>query len=189
MARKNTRTAKKPVIEESSTVKTAAEEASTQEAGSLDDAGTQSSGSLDDAGTQGPGSLDDAGKTEDADAEEISERSHAYDEIRAEILEYFRSFSPAEQMMSQITEEHITEYIEGLNEERIQKYRERREKRLLLFLEIIAVLTAIVLVVKFLGNNPALLTTVIYTIGGLLALYIWKRPRRNDDDPDKQSGR
>ncbi len=178
MARKNTRTAKKPVIEESSTVKTAAEEASTQEAGSLDDAGTQSSGSL-----------DDAGKTEDADAEEISERSHAYDEIRAEILEYFRSFSPAEQMMSQITEEHITEYIEGLNEERIQKYRERREKRLLLFLEIIAVLTAIVLVVKFLGNNPALLTTVIYTIGGLLALYIWKRPRRNDDDPDKQSGR
>ena len=91
MARKNTRTAKKPVIEESSTVKTAAEEASTQEAGSLDD----------------------AGKTEDADAEEISERSHAYDEIRAEILEYFRSFSPAEQMMSQITEEHITEYIEG----------------------------------------------------------------------------
>lgn len=181
MARKNTRATKKPAIEESGTVKTAAEEAQTQE--------SEESGSLGAADTQEPSSLEATDKAAEADAEEISARSHAYDEIRAEILEYFRSFSPAEQMMSQITEEHITEYLEGLNEERIQKYRERREKRILLFLEIIAILTAIVLVVRLLGNNPALLTTVIYTIGGLLALYIWKKPRRDDDDPGKQSGR
>lgn len=188
MSRKNSRATKRPTIEESSTVQTTAAEADAQGAGSLDAAGmapATESTSVEEAAP-----VEEAtGSAEDAPAKEASARDLAYDEIRSEILEYFRSFSPAEQMMGQITEEHITDYLEGLNEERIQKYRERREKRLLLFFEIIAVLTAIVLVVKFLGNNPALLTTVIYTIGGLLALYIWKRPRKNDGSSDKEPDR
>ncbi len=98
-------------------------------------------------------------------------RQESYDEacekLYTEILEHFRSFSPSEQIAGKITEEHITEYLEGNREERLQAFKERREKRFLSALELIAILTAVVLVVWFLGDNPAILVNILYIIGGL----------------------
>lgn len=114
-----------------------------------------------------------------------TDHERACKEVYQEILEHFRSFSPADQVASQITEEHITQYLEGGNEERIQQCRERREKRLFHFLEIIAVLVSIVLIVKFLSDNPALLTNILYILGGIAGLYIWKHPHIKDDAAKK----
>ena len=102
------------------------------------------------------------------------EYEEAYEEIYKDILEHFRSFSPSEEIAFRITEDHITEYLEGNREERMQQYKERREKQLFNFLELLAILVTIVLVVKFLGNNPTILVNILYIVGGLGALFIWK---------------
>lgn len=105
----------------------------------------------------------------------------AYEKLYTDILEHFRSFSPAEQIAGKITEEHITEYLEANREERIQQYRERREKRLLAALELFAVLGTIIAVVNFLRNDPAILVNILYIIGALGAFFLWKHPRSKDD--------
>ena len=111
-------------------------------------------------------------------------QDEAYEKLYTEILEHFRSFSPSEQIAGRITEEHITEYLEGNREERRNAYRERREKRFLAALELIAVLTAIVLGVWFLRDNPAILVNILYIIGGLGALFVWKHPFIKNDKKD-----
>lgn len=114
---------------------------------------------------------------EQAPVKEYDKKSYddeAYEKLYTEILEHFRSFSPSEQIAGKITEEHITEYLEGNREERLLAFKERREKRFLAALELIAVLVAVVLVVWFLGDNPAILVNILYIIGGLGAFFIWK---------------
>lgn len=100
----------------------------------------------------------------------------AFGELYTEILNHFRSFSPSEQVAGSITEEHITEYLEGTREERLLAFKERREKRFLTALEILAALTAVVLIVWFLKDNPAILVNILYLIGGLGIFFIWKHP-------------
>lgn len=128
------------------------------------------------------------GETESNEPPKWDPSSHdrAFEEVYQEILDHFRSFTPAEQIASQITEEHITQYLEGGNEERIQLCKERREKRLFHFLEIIAALVSIVLIVRFLNDNPALLTNILYILGGIAALYIWKHPQIKDEITKKE---
>lgn len=104
----------------------------------------------------------------------------AFEELYAEILEHFRSFSPSEQVAGQITEEHITEYLEGTREERMLAFKERRERRFLTTLEILGALTAIVLIVWFLKDNPAILVNILYLIGGLGIFFLWKQPHKKE---------
>lgn len=103
-----------------------------------------------------------------------------FEKLYTEIMEHFRSFSPSEQVAANITEEHITEYLEGTREERLLAFKERREKRFLTALEILAALTAVVLIVWFLKDNPAILVNILYLIGGLGIFFIWKRPHDRD---------
>ncbi len=109
----------------------------------------------------------------------------AYEDLYAEILEHFRSFSPSEQIAGRITGEHITEYLEGSREERLLAFKERREKRFLTALEILAALTAIVLIVWFLKENPAILVNILYLIGGLGIFFIWRHPHKKDGEKEK----
>ncbi len=109
----------------------------------------------------------------------------AYEDLYAEILEHFRSFSPSEQVAGRITGEHITEYLEGSREERLLAFKERREKRFLTALEILAALTAIVLIVWFLKENPAILVNILYLIGGLGIFFIWRQPHKKDGEKEK----
>lgn len=107
-----------------------------------------------------------------------------YRELYTEILEHLRSFSPSEEVAGRITEEHITEYLEGTREEKLLAFRERREKRILTALEILASLTAVVLTVWFLRDNPAILVNVLYLIGGLGIFFIWRYPNKKNDKKD-----
>ncbi len=128
-------------------------------------------------------------KTEEAEpelskmkeAKEALKENEAYEKLYTDILEHFRSFSPAEQIAGKITEEHITEYLEANREERIQQYKERREKRLIAALELFAVLGTIIATVNFLRNDPAILVNILYIIGALGAFFLWKHPRDKED--------
>ncbi len=110
----------------------------------------------------------------------------AYRALYTEILEHFRSFSPSEQIAGKITEEHITEYLESNRGERLQAYKERREKRFLTVLGLITVLAAIVLIVWFLKDNPAILVNILYIFGGLGAFFIWRHPNTKNDKDKKE---
>ena len=134
----------------------------------------------------------EAGKDHADTAPEVPQRGYsqqayedAYEDLYAEILEHFRSFSPSEQVAGRITREHITEYLEGSREERLLAFKERREKRFLTALEILAALTAIVLIVWFLKENPAILVNILYLIGGLGIFFIWRQPHKKDSEKEK----
>ena len=105
----------------------------------------------------------------------------AYHSIYKDLLEHLRSFSPTDEIAYRITEEHITEYLEGRREEKHQEYKERRDKRLLPALKLIAILVCIVLIVWFLKDSQAILVNILYIIGGLIALWIWKYPHNKDE--------
>lgn len=128
--------------------------------------------------------------TQDTGSTNDTAKEQAFQEIYEKILEHFRSFSPADHIAAQITEEHISEYLEASREEKIQQYRERREKRWLSALKLFAALAAIVLVVYFLKDNPAILVNILYLIGGLSVFYLWKRPgkenERENDTTDRK---
>ena len=105
----------------------------------------------------------------------------AYHSIYKDQLEHLRSFSPTDEIAYRITEEHITEYLEGRREEKHQEYKECRDKRLLSALKLIAILVCIVLIVWFLKDSQAILVNILYIIGGLIALWIWKYPHNKDE--------
>ena len=132
-----------------------------------------------------PEELPEENKASEDDVPVREYRQESYDEacekLYTEILEHFRSFSPFEQIAGKITEEHITEYLEGNREERLQAFKERPEKRFLSALELIAILTAVVLVVWFLGDNPAILVNILYIIGGLGAFFIWRHTHEKNN--------
>lgn len=114
------------------------------------------------------------GKTGEGSSAIKEEDKEKYREIYEDILTHLQEFAPQELLMGKITEEHITEYLETNRKERIQQYRERREKRFINMLEIFAVLAAIVFIVRYLADDPTVLVNLLYIIGGLGALYIWK---------------
>ena len=119
---------------------------------------------------------------ETAVAENIDYQA-AYQEIYRDILENLRSFSPSDQVACNITEEHISEYLNNSHAEKVMQFKERREKRFFAALELIAVLAAVVLVIHYLQNNSAILVNILYIIAGLGALFLWKFQPKNDDQP------
>lgn len=123
---------------------------------------------------------------ETAVAENIDYQA-AYQEIYRDILENLRSFSPSDQVACNITEEHISEYLNNSHAEKVMQFKERREKRFFAALELIAVLAAVVLVIHYLQNNSAILVNILYIIAGLGALFLWKFQPKNDDQPGSGS--
>lgn len=113
------------------------------------------------------------------------EKSEAFRAIEKDLNMHSSAFSPADELTAKITEDHITEYLEGSREARLQHFKEEREKRLLTAFELAAALAAIVLVVYFLKDNPAILVNILYLVGALAGLWIWKRP--HDSHKDKKT--
>lgn len=129
--------------------------------------------------TEGTGNASEKPDTETG--KPTMEYEEAYQSIYKDILEHLRSFSPSDEIAYRITEEHITEYLEGSREEKHQEYKERRDKRLLSALKLIAILVCIIMIVWFLKDSQAILVNILYIIGGLIALWIWKYPHNKDE--------
>ncbi|KMZ52571.1 hypothetical protein [Dorea sp. D27] len=129
--------------------------------------------------TEGTGNASEKPETEAG--KPTMEYEEAYQRIYKDILEHLRSFSPSDEIAYRITEEHITEYLEGSRQEKHQEYKERRDKRLLSALKLIAILVCIIMIVWFLKDSQAILVNILYIIGGLIALWIWKYPHNKDE--------
>ncbi len=113
------------------------------------------------------------------------EKSEAFHAVKKDLAEHSKAFSPADEIASRITEDHITEYLEGSREARTQHFKEEREKRILTAFELAAALASVVLVVYFLKDNPAILVNILYIIGALAGLWLWKKPHNHSKDDKK----
>lgn len=77
--------------------------------------------------------------------------------------------SPESAVMKKITEEHITEYLEGAREEMRNSYEERKSNRWFLLAVVIASMIFFVVIILILKDNPNIMEKVIYTLGGVIA--------------------
>ena len=132
--------------------------------------------------TSTDGSNPDGAKNPFQKGPAAEEKSQAAESIRASIISDREAFSPEMEIARKITEEHITEYLEGSREDRRQAFKERREKRLLTAFEIVAALGFVVAIVVFLKNEPAVLVNILYIIAALAALWFWKKKNNKEDD-------
>ncbi len=105
---------------------------------------------------------------------------------------HFRSkrkteLSRDELILSRISDDDLMEYLrlEQQRLELMQRSRDIREKRIATAFQLTIFLLAIVLIVYFLKDNPTILVSMLYTVGILLALYIWNRPKDKDKNTKK----
>ena len=89
-----------------------------------------------------------------------------------------RRFSREEVILSRISDDQLMEYLtlEQRRLESLQKARESRNEKLLVVFQLAAVLLAIVGVVALLKDNPVVLVNILYIIGIVIAIWIWKNP-------------
>ena len=94
-----------------------------------------------------------------------------------------------ELILSRISDDDLMEYLrlEQQRLELMQRSRDIREKRIATAFQLTIFLLAIVLIVYFLKDNPTILVSMLYTVGILLALYIWNRPQDKDKNTKKYS--
>lgn len=84
-------------------------------------------------------------------------------------------------ILSTIKEDDLMEYLK-LEQERLeflQHTKDIRERRILSAFQLAVSLAAVVSIVYFLKDNPTILISILYIIGILIALWVWKNPRDN----------
>ena len=90
-------------------------------------------------------------------------------------------------ILSRIKDEDLMDYLK-LEQQRLeflQQAKEVKEKRLLIAFQLTISLAAIVAIVYLLKDNPMILISILYIVGIIAALNIWKNPRSKDKDKDK----
>ena len=84
-------------------------------------------------------------------------------------------------ILSTIKEDDLMEYLK-LEQERLeflQNAKDIRDRRILSAFQLAVSLAAVVAIVYFLKDNPTILVSILYIIGILIALWVWKNPRDN----------
>lgn len=94
----------------------------------------------------------------------------------------FRSASEEESrdklILSRIKDEDLMEYL-ALEQRRIeflQQAKEAKEKRILIAFQLLISLAAIVAITYLLQDNPTILISILYIVGIVAALNVWKNP-------------
>lgn len=82
-------------------------------------------------------------------------------------------------ILSRIDDEHLMEYlaIEQKRYESEQKLREERGKHILSAFQLAVSLASIVAVIGFLRDEPTVLVNILYIIGIIAGIWMWKRSK------------
>lgn len=86
-------------------------------------------------------------------------------------------FSRDQWILSHLNEKDLMKYLE-LEQKRAelsQQAKETREKRIFTAFQLTVSLAAVVAVTYLLKDNPSILVSILYTIGIIAALWIWKK--------------
>ena len=120
---------------------------------------------------------------EDIDCDEEEKPRRHFFRSRARDVENTRD----KLILSRIKDEDLMDYLK-LEQQRLeflQQAKEVKEKRLLIAFQLTISLAAIVAIVYLLKDNPTILISILYIVGIIAALNIWKNPRSKDKDKDK----
>ena len=123
------------------------------------------------------------GKEESSDTEPqkrpFSNKKKRFGESRLAFWKPEEEFSRDDWILTRIRDEDLMEYLtmEYQKNEMLQKAKEVREKRLFTAFQITVALAAVVSVVFLLRDNPMVLINILYILGILIAVWIWRNPR------------
>lgn len=114
---------------------------------------------------------------ENADAEELFETLEGVPEEKRKVIEQLMissvqmsgRFSPENAISKKITEEHISQYLEGAREDMQKSYDEKKQKKIFMFFMLLLTMVFFVVVILILKDKPEIMEKVIYTLGGLVA--------------------
>ena len=85
--------------------------------------------------------------------------------------------------LSRIDDEHLMDYLllEQKRYENEQKFRDERGKRILSAFQLAVSLAAIVAVIGFLKDEPTVLVNILYIIGIVAAIWLWRTKNKTAD--------
>lgn len=88
------------------------------------------------------------------------------------------SFSRDEWILSNIDNKDLMDYLklEQKRLELLQTAKDTRGQRILTAFELTVSLAAITAITYFLKDNPTILICILYTVGIISALWLWKKP-------------
>ena len=123
---------------------------------------------------QDPEPADNAG----ADPEKKKRGSRFFDYFTRE-GKYIRE----QAVLSRIDDEHLMDYLllEQKRYENEQKFRDERGKRILSAFQLAVSLAAIVAVIGFLKDEPTVLVNILYIIGIVAAIWLWRTKNKTAD--------
>ena len=86
-------------------------------------------------------------------------------------------------VLSRIDDEHLMDYLllEQKRYENEQKFRDERGKRILSAFQLAVSLAAIVAVIGFLKDEPTVLVNILYIIGIVAAIWLWRTQNKTAD--------
>ena len=86
-------------------------------------------------------------------------------------------------VLSRIDDEHLMDYLllEQKRYENEQKFRDERGKRILSAFQLGVSLAAIVAVIGFLKDEPTVLVNILYIIGIVAAIWLWRTKNKTAD--------
>ena len=86
-------------------------------------------------------------------------------------------------VLSRIDDEHLMDYLllEQKRYENEQKFRDERGKRILSAFQLAVSLAAIVAVIGFLKDEPTVLVNILYIIGIVAAIWLWRTKNKTAD--------
>ena len=81
-------------------------------------------------------------------------------------------------ILSRIKDEDLMDYLalEQRRLEFLQQAKEAKEKRFLIAFQLLISLSAIVAITYLLQDNPTILISILYIVGIVAALNVWKNP-------------
>ena len=86
-------------------------------------------------------------------------------------------------VLSRIDDDHLMDYLllEQKHYENEQKFRDERGKRILSAFQLAVSLAAIVAVIGFLKDEPTVLVNILYIIGIVAAIWLWRTKNKTAD--------
>ena len=86
-------------------------------------------------------------------------------------------FSRDQWILSHLNDKDLMKYLEleKKRAEMSQQEKETREKRIFTAFQLTVSLAAVVAVTYLLKDNPSILVSILYTIGIIAALWLWKK--------------
>lgn len=108
-----------------------------------------------------------------------TESAAAQPEMKSEPQPEAEAFSREKWILTHLSSDNLLEYLEleHKREELLQKTKEAKQKRLLSAFQLFISLAAVVAIIWLLRDNPSVMVNILYIIGIVGALWIWKNPK------------